>query len=428
MKKNLILFSVFFIFQFLQAQIEFEKGYYVDKSGKKVQGYIKNTNWKVLPKRIVFKKTEKSKKQFIDVNSINELSIGNIRKYIRFNVDIDRSNDVNFINNNIHTDNKDYNKEPVFNNEDLLLELLVEGEYNLYKYSSNSLIRFFYSKGNEKPKQLIYKQFYKKIPYKENQYEFNVEEKRENLFFRKQVYDLADSCKSVKDRALTLLYNEKELMDVFITLNKCKNYDYKVFEVKTTSFEIWAAFSIGTNSAYYYNNIDKVNDFDFDKGGMTSYMVRLSYNPGISRRNWLIFLEGGIISRSEIKSTEDSRLTEEYDRYAIVNYGSVKLSLGLHYNFPVSGKHSLYGEVMYNFEQPSNSSKMQVYQMSGNADLLDEFYFHNALNSVSFGAGYTYNNKIRLGLSIDANRREFVLGKKEFFSSAMRLSLMYNFL
>jgi hypothetical protein len=83
---------------------------------------------------------------------------------------------------------------------------------------------------------------------------------------------------------------------------------------------------------------------------------------------------------------------------------------------------------MYNFEQPSNSSKMQVYQTNGNADLLDEIYFHNALNSVSFGAGYTYNNKIRFGLSIDANRREFVLGKKEFFSSAMRLSLMYNFL
>jgi hypothetical protein len=426
MKNFFTVIALILISQTLFSQLEFEKGYIIDKNGSKTEGYIKNGNWRVLPEHIFFKTNELSKKQTVKVNMLKEFSINKKRKFIKFNVDIDRSNDKRY-SNNIHYDYKDYNKNPVFKKENLFLEILIEGEYNLYKYSDNSLVRFFYSKANQNPKQLIYKQYYKKVTKREGAYEYNMYEKMENLFFRKQLYDLASDCSDLQDNALSVYYNEKELIEFFTNLNKCTNAHYQTYMIEKTYFELWVGAGFGKNHSKYYNNSREVNDFDFNKGNVNSYVVRISYNPAFGRGNWLLFFQGKMLFRSEVKSTENSYLTGALNRYAIVNYRAANISIGFHYNLPIMSRQSLYGEVMFNFEQPLNFSKMQTLQKDNNS-LLNTKYFHNTLNFISYGVGYMYKDKIRLGLYIVPNHQEFTLANIEFLSSSVQLMLMYNFL
>ncbi len=53
--KNLLLLVMLLSFSFLNAQNNFEEGYYIDNSGNKINCLIKNLDWKNSPESIVVK-------------------------------------------------------------------------------------------------------------------------------------------------------------------------------------------------------------------------------------------------------------------------------------------------------------------------------------------------------------------------------------
>ncbi|MEX0314438.1 MAG: tRNA modification GTPase, partial [Allomuricauda sp.] len=136
------------------AQISYEKGYFIENNGKKVECFIENVDWKNNPTEFKYKLSESSESIKVGITKVKEFSVQNYSKYIRANVKIDRSSsNINQLSST---------RNPVFKEETLFLKILVEGTSNLYYYEDGNLIRYFYSKdGHHNLEQLIFKYYLK---------------------------------------------------------------------------------------------------------------------------------------------------------------------------------------------------------------------------------------------------------------------------
>lgn len=152
MKKHLLFILILILKINCYAQIKFEKGYFINNSGERIECLIQNLDWKNNPSKFLYKTKGSSLEKENSISTTKEFGVYNISKYIRAKIDIDRSN--NSINNLTNE------RRPIFKTETLFLKVLVEGQNNLYSYAKKNLNRFFYSaKNNTSIKQLIYKKF-----------------------------------------------------------------------------------------------------------------------------------------------------------------------------------------------------------------------------------------------------------------------------
>ena len=137
MKKQLLALFISAFAMNSYSQIIFEKGYYINNEGHKMEGLVKNVDWQSNPTKFDFKRTEKSKKKTKTIQSVKEFGVYNISKYVRSTVNIDRSSE--------DTDDLSLERKPIFKEEILFLKVLVDGEYTLFHYSDHNLKRYFYA-------------------------------------------------------------------------------------------------------------------------------------------------------------------------------------------------------------------------------------------------------------------------------------------
>lgn len=170
MSKYLLFTIALFFSIYSQSQITFEKGYYITNADQKVDGFIKNMDWKNNPDSFEFKLVQNDKSEMVSILSIREFGIDMISKFIKSTVEMDRSSD------NLNKLTKD--KEPSFKKELLLLKVLVEGKASLFSYQDGNLTRYFYKMENSDIQQLVYKTY------------LNPKNRKlKNTHFRKQVLD-----------------------------------------------------------------------------------------------------------------------------------------------------------------------------------------------------------------------------------------------
>ncbi|RZJ48536.1 MAG: tRNA modification GTPase, partial [Flavobacterium sp.] len=148
MKKNL-LFALLFYYTFTNAQISFEKGYFISNNGKRTECYIRNLDWKGNPKEFKYKlQLNDPEVKIENIATTEEFGIDTENKYKRFKIKIDRSDDdIKKITTN---------RDPDWREETIFLKILVEGDATLYSYSENNTNRFFYSTKTIPTEQLIY--------------------------------------------------------------------------------------------------------------------------------------------------------------------------------------------------------------------------------------------------------------------------------
>ena len=96
MKKQLVFILTTILSLNCYSQISFEKGYFIDNNNQKTNCLIRNIDWKNNPKEFEYKISEQTKKERLTIESVKEFGIDNVSKYIRFDVDIDRSS--NYLN------------------------------------------------------------------------------------------------------------------------------------------------------------------------------------------------------------------------------------------------------------------------------------------------------------------------------------------
>ncbi|MEY2868107.1 MAG: hypothetical protein RIR01_525, partial [Bacteroidota bacterium] len=151
MKKRLFLLLTILTALNSFAQIDLEKGYFINNSNIKTECFIKNIDWLDNPVEFEYKLTPESGYISAKINSVKEFGIYDKSKYIRAKVAMDRSS--------TKAAELSISKIPVFKEEELFLKVLVEGKANLYEYIDGNLLRFFYSIDNSAISQLVYKQY-----------------------------------------------------------------------------------------------------------------------------------------------------------------------------------------------------------------------------------------------------------------------------
>jgi hypothetical protein len=93
----------------MNAQILFEKGYFVDDNNQRIDCLIKNIDWKNNPIDFDYKLTSDGNVQKGTLQNVKEFGIEGEIKFVRAEVKIDRSSSV--------TANLTTTKEPIFKKE-----------------------------------------------------------------------------------------------------------------------------------------------------------------------------------------------------------------------------------------------------------------------------------------------------------------------
>ncbi|MFC2109264.1 tRNA modification GTPase [Bacteroidota bacterium] len=299
------------------SQSTFVKGYYIDNSNNKIEGFIKNYDWLNNPTEIKFKLYENSEEKILTVESVKEFTLLNISKYIRYNGNMDRST------NNL--DELDYSRQPIFKKEKLFLKVVLEGKANLYSYEDEGLNRYFFSKEKSEIAPLICKSYLTE----NNQLTHNNE-------FRQQLLNSL-KCESISTNQLKQLkYRQSELLRLFIKYNECHKVAFVNFlkKQKKNLFNLTLRPGIRSSSLIVSNEQVPWKKIDFGKG-LKSFRLGLEaeFIFGFNNNKWSLILEPTYQKFESKAETIINQRTKE-KAYGSVNHESIDISFGIkHYMF-----------------------------------------------------------------------------------------------
>ena len=134
--KTVLIRLTFFLFTFtIYAQSTFEKGYYINNKGQKIEGYIKNFDWQKTPEDFLFKKTLEAESSILKLSDAREFGSENIFKFLRAYIDVDISPK--------NLNDMTTQKEPVYERIEAYVKTLVEGQISLYEYYDGKIKKYF---------------------------------------------------------------------------------------------------------------------------------------------------------------------------------------------------------------------------------------------------------------------------------------------
>lgn len=276
--KSYYLLVLTVIFSFTSfAQINYEKGYFIDNHNLKTECLIKNFDWENSPTEIQYKLGESSDDLRLGINDISEFGIGNTLRYIRYDIDIDQSSE------DLQSLSKERN--PVFKNERVFLKQLVDGTANLYLYSGVNKKKYFYSTKEIPTRQLIYKQFFKQVDYNGHL--------ETNSFYRSQLFTDVN-CNNAQPKTFDKIsYKENSLVKYFQNYNLCKGDKTDVYT--ESSLKKKGLFQIkiiaGMNqSTMSIDNLDYYKKtLDFDVKAYPTFGAEFEYILPFNKNKWSAF-------------------------------------------------------------------------------------------------------------------------------------------
>lgn len=221
MKNHFLVILFIFLNLTGYSQINYEKGYYINNSGQKVDGFIKNKDWSNDPTEFDFKITLKTESNLLSIDVVKEFGVYGDIKYVRKTVNLDRSSN--------RAEKLSDKKEPKFETVKIFLKVLVDGEATLYSYTDYNLKRFFYKLKDSSVEPLVYKKYilsYNKVA--------------ENDKFKQQLF-LSLKCSDITIKDLEKLrYKKNQLIELFVKYNQCQDSDYIQYDnQKSTKGKDW---------------------------------------------------------------------------------------------------------------------------------------------------------------------------------------------
>ncbi|MEM6525174.1 MAG: hypothetical protein AAF693_15330, partial [Bacteroidota bacterium] len=180
---------------------------------------IKHSDKENNPFEFQYRTDENGTIENVNIDNIREFGIGNILKYQRHKINIDRSPvDIRYLSNN---------SKPEFRLETLFLQILIEGSVNLYSYKDGNLRRFFFKEEDSDIKPLIYKK-YRIGPKKVSQ----------NVNYKQELY-LSLNCTGLdRSRFEKLGYDRSSLVSLFKKYYECMGKDYNDFSEKYSKSQL----------------------------------------------------------------------------------------------------------------------------------------------------------------------------------------------
>ena len=209
------------------SQIKFENGHYVDNNGIRHEVQIRNMDWNDNPRKISVRDSDQAQVFEKTIDEIREFTIPGAHKFVRVDVDMDRSES--------NSDKRlSADKNPIFVNERLFLRTLIDGDYKLFIYEESGFMRMFYQTPQKPVSQLVYKRYHPSYAQtnnpraNSNETDFTVI--YDNNQFRNQLWNDAKCPDTKLSDVERLRYTKSSLTDYMIKVNKCLSSEQSMSE------------------------------------------------------------------------------------------------------------------------------------------------------------------------------------------------------
>ncbi len=187
----------------LKAQNEFAPGYYINNQSDSVPCLIKVLDWQNNPQELQFKRDQTSQTQELGIAQIKEFGISGVT-FQRYKVEIDlSSNAANSLTSSA---------KPTYQQQELLLKVLVKGSASLYEYRATNVTQFFYTLDEQPITTLAYKRYLTQ----DRTIAVN------NSFRHQLITQINCTTISVQD-VQHLEYRRSDLINYFVKYNSCIN-------------------------------------------------------------------------------------------------------------------------------------------------------------------------------------------------------------
>lgn len=320
MKYIISILTLFFTFSLLNAQIKYEKGYYINNEGIKKEGYIKNSDWQYNPSSFRFKSSENSDYVKLNKTEIQEFKIYPNKIYRKFEIPIDTS--ANFSPTKYSRKRLPEYKEDIY-----LLELLIDGELKLYVYKTEEFKRFFYEIDNEL------------IPLEYKKYTNELGKVYENTAFRQKLKNNFNCNNKLSSKIDKLPYKEKSLVSFFNELAICKNLkSTQLIEYSKPQILITPRANI--RSSYLSIRHDNFWDTDLDWQTLPSIGLEFEYVVPFNKNKWSLIAEPTFNYYESDNSGEQER--ESTAKTVSVRYSSIELPVGFRYSIFLNDKSKIF--------------------------------------------------------------------------------------
>ncbi|MDC1162259.1 outer membrane beta-barrel protein [Tenacibaculum sp.] len=376
MKRYLLSLAMFIATVNSYAQIDFEKGYFINNSNEKITCLIKNIDWKDNPTSFNYKLSDTAKEGTNTINLVKEFGIYGHSKYIKATIDIDRSSS--------NLNNLSKQRRPVFQKEKLFLKVLVEGKANLFSYNQNSLHRYFFSNQNNEITQLVFKKY-----RTENSFDAIYNERYKQQLWSSLKCDQI----SLKDTK-KLKYKKKSLIDFFLKYNQCQKTDIVDYTKnssnrKAFNLTIKSGVNISSLEIDRLHNSSETTAFKFDSKTTLKIGLEAEYILPYNKNKWSIIAEPSY----EYFKGEATVLTPNVVGGSLstsINYKSFQIPVGIRHYFHLSQKSQIFTNVSYVLDFPNQSLINFLRADNSNYRKLE---ITSLDTSILFAIGYKFNNK-----------------------------------
>jgi len=375
--KKLLLLVLFLYFSALNAQISFEKGYFISNDGTKTECFIKNIDWYNNPVDFKYKtsindtdiKTE-------TIATVKEFGVENGATFKRAKVKIDISDN--------RLENISTSKNPVWKEDTIFLKILVEGKATLYYYLNKDVARFFYETANVPTEQLVYKEFLLVND------QTGAQTTEENNYFKQQLFNNVKNENISENEIKKLTYKTEPLVKHFLKYN---NADASTIE-KATSTKNKGIFSLKVSAGASFNSLTVdgaesagYQNVKYDNKTEPTFGLEGEYIFPFNKNKWSVFL--GLFYQKYKASQDYGVLYSVNDAKHVEHPSSVEYS-GL--SLPIGVRHYFF------LNQNSKIFINALYAITLNGKFTYESKYVNldgeAQGNFGVGAGYNFKNKI----------------------------------
>ncbi|WP_435623263.1 tRNA modification GTPase [Flagellimonas sp.] len=382
MKKLLFVCIVFFCLK-SNAQISFEKGYFINNNNQKVDCFIRNIDWRNNPTEFEYKLDLNSESKIANIKSIKEFSIDNTSKYERHLVDIDRSSE--------QISKLSYDQNPKFSNEELFLKVLGEGKANLYEYVDGNLTKYFYNTDDSEVEQLIFKSY----RTTDNRIGKN------NRFRQQLLQNLA--CSTIKTNdVLNLDYTKRSLTNFFIKYNSCEGANFFSYQEngKRDFFNLSLRPRLNLSSLSFEDSSGQLTNFDFDDQSSFSFGIEAEFILPFNKGKWALLVEPTYQSFKSQGTTELELNVLVETIQSEIDYTSIELPIGVRHYFFLNNSSKIFINASLLFDFTSSSSIEFIREDNSTFQSIDV----TTSNNIALGLGYKLKDRYSLEIRYFTSR------------------------
>jgi hypothetical protein len=393
MKKATTLLFILFCLA-MQAQNDWQTGYYVDDFGKRHDGLVRSADLENLNSSnafLGFKDDAAGTVQKISTNHISETGLNGDTKSRKFSIALDNSD-----YNNVTT----LESKPQYIETEAFLNVILEGDASLFVYESDSGYKYFFTvKGLvSKPEQLFYKRY------------LTVSGPgaitREVSEFRLQLQKNVSCTDDPFAKFSKLEYKKNDLVQIFESFNKCHGGQEVTKYQNLKKSRITFLFSI----LGYARFADfHVRSADPDPGSTHATSVGFGVETEVlSRRKkfgYLLRVTYGNLDfkTSETHLLETSSITVQTNTYG-AKFSSTDIQTGARYHFSVLTAHDVFVNGMLGFAIQKGVLTHSGHNVVTGAE--EPFAFDDHHPPVAaylvFGGGYTFKHHYSVAVQYES--------------------------